>query len=183
MGVCERVVVGIDGTDWGYEALRQTLVLAPGDGSEVQAVTALDTRAATWTGFDIARWQNLLEQEAEEARTGAEGDPRRPVGLVRAGRARRARRRPAPCTRSGRRHLAGARGKTQQPAARNRHGRHGYRAAPRRDLLGAPGPPGARRPPGVATPTGRCRRRRLAVRAHRPADRRRGRDSARGLRR
>jgi nucleotide-binding universal stress UspA family protein len=68
----ERVVVGIDGTEWGDEALRQTLVLAPADGSAVHAVTALDTRPAAWTGFEIAHWQKLLEQEAEEARAGAE---------------------------------------------------------------------------------------------------------------
>jgi nucleotide-binding universal stress UspA family protein len=65
--VFARVVVGADGTEWGHEALRQTLALAP-PGAVVQAVTALHTRPAARTGFDAARWVHILTEEAERAR-------------------------------------------------------------------------------------------------------------------
>jgi nucleotide-binding universal stress UspA family protein len=65
--VFARVVVGVDGTEWGREALRQTLALTPPDGV-VQAVTALHTLPAAAAGFDAARWVDLLTEEAERAR-------------------------------------------------------------------------------------------------------------------
>jgi nucleotide-binding universal stress UspA family protein len=65
--VFARVVVGVDGTEWGREALRQTLALAPPD-AVVQAVTALHTSPAARTGFDAARWVHILTEEAERAR-------------------------------------------------------------------------------------------------------------------
>ena len=71
MALFARVVVGVDGTEWGFEALHQTLALAPADGSIVYAVTALDTLPAMRTGFDAARWTAKLEQKAEEARNEA----------------------------------------------------------------------------------------------------------------
>jgi nucleotide-binding universal stress UspA family protein len=70
MVVFARVVVGVDGTDWGFEALRQALALAPAD-SHVEAVTALHTRPATRTGFDAAHWVDVLSEEATKARDAA----------------------------------------------------------------------------------------------------------------
>ena len=70
VSVFARAVVGVDGTEWGFEALRQTLVLAPPDAA-VDAVTALHTGPAARTGFDAARWVDILITEAEAARTTA----------------------------------------------------------------------------------------------------------------
>ena len=70
--VFERVVVGVDGTDLAFEALRQALVLAPAAGSTVRAVTALDTSAAARTGFDAAHWTEALTREATTTREKAE---------------------------------------------------------------------------------------------------------------
>jgi nucleotide-binding universal stress UspA family protein len=72
MGVFARVVVGIDGTDWGFEALRQALTLTPSEGSVVEGVTALDTRGAAWTGFEMGHWLDLLAEEAERTRSEAD---------------------------------------------------------------------------------------------------------------
>jgi nucleotide-binding universal stress UspA family protein len=63
-----RVVVGVDGTEWGFEALRQTLLLTPEGDATVEAVTALDTAAAVWTGFAAGDWYELLQQEAQDTR-------------------------------------------------------------------------------------------------------------------
>ena len=71
MAVFARVVVGVDGTEWGFEALRQTLLLAPAEGSSVHAVTALDTSPARRTGFDSAYWVDELVEEATTARDAA----------------------------------------------------------------------------------------------------------------
>ena len=49
MTLFARIVVGVDGTDWGFEALRQALVLAPKENPVVHAVTALDTAPAIHT--------------------------------------------------------------------------------------------------------------------------------------
>jgi nucleotide-binding universal stress UspA family protein len=68
VAVFARVVVGVDGTDWGFEALRQTLVLAPAEGSAVHAVIALDTSPAARAGFDSAHWVEVLIEEATTAR-------------------------------------------------------------------------------------------------------------------
>lgn len=68
VSVFARAVVGVDGTEWGFEALRQTLVLAPPDAA-VDAVTALHTGPAARAGFDAARWVDLLITEAAAART------------------------------------------------------------------------------------------------------------------
>jgi nucleotide-binding universal stress UspA family protein len=72
MTVFARIVVGVDGTDWGFEALRQALVLAPKGNTVLHAVTALDTAPAIHTGFRATDLAGLLEQEAEEAREAAE---------------------------------------------------------------------------------------------------------------
>ena len=71
MTVFARVVVGVDGTEWGFEALRQTLVLAPAEGSAVHAVTALDTSPARRAGFNSAYWTDELVEEATTTRDAA----------------------------------------------------------------------------------------------------------------
>jgi nucleotide-binding universal stress UspA family protein len=50
VAVFARIVVGVDGTEWGFEALRQALLLAPAETSTVGAITALDTGPAIHTG-------------------------------------------------------------------------------------------------------------------------------------
>jgi nucleotide-binding universal stress UspA family protein len=67
-----RVVVGVDGTEWGFEALRQALVLAAAESSSVQAITALDIAPAIHTGMHASYFADVLAREAEEARTFAE---------------------------------------------------------------------------------------------------------------
>jgi nucleotide-binding universal stress UspA family protein len=67
-----RIVVGVDGTDWGFEALRQALVLAPKENPVLHAITAVDTAPAIHTGFHAAHFAELLAKEAEEARDTAE---------------------------------------------------------------------------------------------------------------
>ena len=71
MDVFSRVVVGVDGTEWGLEALRQALVLAP-ESATVEAVTALDTSPTVWTGFAAGDWIEALLKEGEAARSDAE---------------------------------------------------------------------------------------------------------------
>ena len=70
MGVFDRAVVGVDGTDFGFEALRQTLALSPEDAS-VRAVTAVDSAIAVHAGFDMSHVRVELEEEAERARAQA----------------------------------------------------------------------------------------------------------------
>ena len=67
----DSIVVGIDGTDWGFEALRQALVLAP-DTADVRAVTALDTAPAFHTGILSAHFAEGLANEAAEVRATAQ---------------------------------------------------------------------------------------------------------------
>jgi nucleotide-binding universal stress UspA family protein len=70
MSVFDRVVVGVDGTDFGLEALHQTLALSP-PGQAVLAVTALDTAIAGYAGFQVDYYKAQLEEEAERARAKA----------------------------------------------------------------------------------------------------------------
>ena len=70
MTVFERVVVGVDGTDFGFEALHQTLALSP-PGQTVLALTALDTTIAGYAGFRMDYYKAQLEEEAERARARA----------------------------------------------------------------------------------------------------------------
>jgi nucleotide-binding universal stress UspA family protein len=72
MSVFARIVVGVDGTDWGFEALRQALVLAPKENPVLHAVTALDTAPAIRAGFQAPHFAELLANEAEEASDAAE---------------------------------------------------------------------------------------------------------------
>ncbi len=70
MTVFKRVVVGVDGTDFGFEALHQTLALSP-PGQAVLALTALDTTIAGYAGFRMDYYKAQLEEEAEHARARA----------------------------------------------------------------------------------------------------------------
>ena len=70
MGIFDRVVVGVDGTEFGSEALRQALALSPA-GSAVCAVTALDTSIAVHAGYNMPDVLAQLEEEAERARADA----------------------------------------------------------------------------------------------------------------
>lgn len=72
MNVFARIVVGVDGTEWGFEALRQALVLAQEEHAVVHAVTALDTAPAIHTGLHAGQFAELLANEANEARNAAE---------------------------------------------------------------------------------------------------------------
>ena len=89
MSVFARIVVGVDGTDWGFEALRQALLLAPQASSTVSAVTALDTAPAIHAGFQATHLAELLEQEAAEARDVGRGDHRRSLRRRRSRSARK----------------------------------------------------------------------------------------------
>ena len=71
MNIFARIVVGVDGTEWGFEALRQALVLAK-EKPVLHAVTALDTAPAIHAGFRAPDFAELLEKEAEDARDTAE---------------------------------------------------------------------------------------------------------------
>ena len=97
MDVFARVMVGVDGTEWGVAALRQALTLAPEDGSRIDAVTVLDTASTVWTGSRAGEWVELLEQEAYAARDEA-------VAMLagRTGSARVVRGRPVPVLREAR---------------------------------------------------------------------------------
>jgi nucleotide-binding universal stress UspA family protein len=72
MGAFARIVVGVDGTEWGFEALRQALLLAPAESSTVRAITAVDTAIAVHAGVQAAHFAELIEQEGAAARTAAE---------------------------------------------------------------------------------------------------------------
>lgn len=72
MTLFARILVGVDGTEWGFEALRQALVLAPEDKPVVLAVTALDTAPAIHTGLQAGHFAELLANEAKEAREASE---------------------------------------------------------------------------------------------------------------
>jgi nucleotide-binding universal stress UspA family protein len=72
MSVFSRIVVGVDGTDWGFEALRQALVLAADENVTLRAVTALDTAPAIHTGLHAGHFAELLTHEADVARSTAE---------------------------------------------------------------------------------------------------------------
>ena len=70
MSVFDRVVVGVDGTDFGFEALHQALALRP-NGASVLAVTALDTAVAGYAGFQMDHFIAQFEEEAGRARAKA----------------------------------------------------------------------------------------------------------------
>ncbi len=67
MAIFDRIVVGVDGSEFGLEALRQALVLAPAE-SAVHAVTAQDMTTAVHAGFLMADAEEQLGLQAAEAR-------------------------------------------------------------------------------------------------------------------
>lgn len=64
VGVFERVVVGVDGSDFGFEALRQALALRAPD-STVRAVVVLEEAAASHAGFLAGDAAARLEEDAQ----------------------------------------------------------------------------------------------------------------------
>jgi nucleotide-binding universal stress UspA family protein len=67
----DRIIVGVDGSDFGLEALRQALVLLSPTGT-LQAVTVLEDYLAASTGFDARRVAVDMAREAERTREDAE---------------------------------------------------------------------------------------------------------------
>ena len=67
MTVFDRVVVGIDGTDFGFEALHQTLALVP-PGASVLGVTALDMAGIGRAGFEMEHYRAQFSEDADRAR-------------------------------------------------------------------------------------------------------------------
>jgi nucleotide-binding universal stress UspA family protein len=64
--VFSRVVVGVDGTEPGFEACRQAARLADPDAL-IEAVAVVHVADATKVGFDAPRVADELEREAEAA--------------------------------------------------------------------------------------------------------------------
>ena len=64
--VLARIVVGVDGTEPGYEACRQAATLAEAD-STLEAVSAVHTAPAVAAGWSALRIAEELEREAAEA--------------------------------------------------------------------------------------------------------------------
>jgi len=64
VGVFDRIVVGVDGGDFGLEALRQSLVLRAPDGT-LEAITVLEEALASQAGFLAPDAANRLEAEAQ----------------------------------------------------------------------------------------------------------------------
>jgi nucleotide-binding universal stress UspA family protein len=69
--VFDRIVVGVEGTGWGYAALEQSLRLRP-SGGLVDAVTALDIGSSAPAGFLAVEVGAQLEEESEVVRAEAE---------------------------------------------------------------------------------------------------------------
>jgi nucleotide-binding universal stress UspA family protein len=67
MSVFARIVVGVDGTEWGFEALRQALVLAPKENPVLHAITALDTAPTVHTGFRATDFADLLGERGRRS--------------------------------------------------------------------------------------------------------------------
>jgi nucleotide-binding universal stress UspA family protein len=71
MGIFDRIVAGVDGTDWGFEALQQAVSLRSEHGV-VHAVTALDTNVSVHAGFQASYVAAQLEEEAQRVHAQAE---------------------------------------------------------------------------------------------------------------
>ena len=84
--VFDRILVGVDGTDYGFEALLQALALARTEAA-VRAVTALDLTGVVQTGWDAPKFGEMLRHEAELIQAKAQeilaGRPESAVSLVR----------------------------------------------------------------------------------------------------
>jgi nucleotide-binding universal stress UspA family protein len=68
----DHIIVGVDASDYGFEALQQALALRPADGT-LSAVTVLEDHLAAQTGFDARRVAADMADEAERTRQRAEG--------------------------------------------------------------------------------------------------------------
>ena len=66
MEVFDRIVVGVDGSDFGFEALQQALVLRAPTGT-LRAVTALEEAVASQVGFLAPSAAAQIEEEAQLA--------------------------------------------------------------------------------------------------------------------
>ncbi len=64
--VFDRVVVGVDGSESGFEACRQAAVLAT-PGAPIEAVTVVHLADAVHTGLNAPRVADQLQSEAEAA--------------------------------------------------------------------------------------------------------------------
>ena len=64
--VFDRIVVGVDGSDFGFEALQQALVLRAPNGT-LRAVTALEEAVASQVGFLAPSAAAQIEEEAQQA--------------------------------------------------------------------------------------------------------------------
>jgi nucleotide-binding universal stress UspA family protein len=67
----DHIIIGVDASEYGLEALRQALVLRPVDGT-LCAVTVLEDHLAAQTGFDARRVAADMAAEAERTRQRAE---------------------------------------------------------------------------------------------------------------
>jgi nucleotide-binding universal stress UspA family protein len=65
VGVFDRIVVGVDGGDFGLEALRQALVVRSPEGT-LEAITVLEEAVASQAGFLARDAAARLEAEAQE---------------------------------------------------------------------------------------------------------------------
>ncbi len=63
----DRIIVGVDGSDYGFEALRQALVLRAPNGA-LEAITVLDAVATARATLEQPRLLPLLVDEAQRAR-------------------------------------------------------------------------------------------------------------------
>ena len=63
----DHIIVGVDASDYGFEALQQALVLRPVDGT-LCAVTVLEDHLAAGTGFDASWVAADMAAEAERTR-------------------------------------------------------------------------------------------------------------------
>jgi nucleotide-binding universal stress UspA family protein len=61
-----RIVVGVDGTEPGFEACRQAALFAE-EGAAIEAVAVVHLADAVWTGGNAPRFRDELECEAEAA--------------------------------------------------------------------------------------------------------------------
>lgn len=66
MGTFDRIVVGVDASDFGFEALQQSLVLRAPHGV-LHAVTALDEAPASHAGFLAGDAAAAVSRDAEQA--------------------------------------------------------------------------------------------------------------------
>ena len=64
--VFSRVLVGVDGSEAGFEACRQAARLAD-TGAPIEAVAVVHLADAVWTGYNALRVTDQLREEAEAA--------------------------------------------------------------------------------------------------------------------